>query len=224
MRAGHVRQRPAAGPTSPSGRPPPPPTWYLAEGCTDGGMETWVLVQNPNAAAVTVDLTLMTDSGRRWTRRAWRTWPSPQTPASPSTSATTSSTYNVSTKVRVHRGAGGLRAGHVRRRAAPGPTTPSATPRRSAMGSGLDIDAATISRPDPIGDLTSDGLGFLLILLAGRVEEPVVFLLDVLCCSPCGEPAARNENRSAWPCSAPELQRCGRNPLFSAYHSLGSPM
>ena len=26
----------------------PAATWYLAEGCTDGGMETWVLVQNPN--------------------------------------------------------------------------------------------------------------------------------------------------------------------------------
>ncbi len=38
-------------------------TWYLAEGSTDGGMETWVLVQNPNADPVTVDLTLMTESG-----------------------------------------------------------------------------------------------------------------------------------------------------------------
>ncbi|NPV59943.1 MAG: hypothetical protein HPY75_09795 [Actinobacteria bacterium] len=37
--------------------------WYLAEGCTDGGMETWVLVQNPNDSPVTVDLTLMTDKG-----------------------------------------------------------------------------------------------------------------------------------------------------------------
>jgi len=38
-------------------------TWYLAEGSTDGGMETWVLVQNPNATDVTVDLTFMTGSG-----------------------------------------------------------------------------------------------------------------------------------------------------------------
>ncbi|MDY6795074.1 MAG: C25 family cysteine peptidase, partial [Actinomycetota bacterium] len=38
-------------------------TWYLAEGCTDGGMETWVLVQNPNDTPVSVDLTFMTSSG-----------------------------------------------------------------------------------------------------------------------------------------------------------------
>ncbi len=37
--------------------------WYLAEGATAGDFETWVLVQNPNAAAVTVDLTLMTGAG-----------------------------------------------------------------------------------------------------------------------------------------------------------------
>ncbi len=42
----------------------PASTWYLAEGCTGEGFETWVLVQNPNAAAVTVDLTLMTGSGK----------------------------------------------------------------------------------------------------------------------------------------------------------------
>ncbi|NPV60060.1 MAG: hypothetical protein HPY75_10395, partial [Actinobacteria bacterium] len=38
-------------------------TWYLAEGSTDGGMETWVLVQNPNPDPVTLDITLMTESG-----------------------------------------------------------------------------------------------------------------------------------------------------------------
>ena len=38
-------------------------TWYLAEGSTYGGMETWVLVQNPNPDAVTLDITLMTESG-----------------------------------------------------------------------------------------------------------------------------------------------------------------
>ena len=37
--------------------------WYLAEGCTDGGMETFVLVQNPNPDDVTVDVTFMTGSG-----------------------------------------------------------------------------------------------------------------------------------------------------------------
>ena len=39
-------------------------TWYLAEGCTEGGMKTWVLVQNPNPDAVTVDLTFMTSQGK----------------------------------------------------------------------------------------------------------------------------------------------------------------
>ncbi len=38
-------------------------TWYLAEGCTNGGFETWVLVQNPNSEAATVSLTYMTESG-----------------------------------------------------------------------------------------------------------------------------------------------------------------
>ena len=38
-------------------------TWYLAEGCTNGGFETWVLVQNPNASAATVSLSYMTESG-----------------------------------------------------------------------------------------------------------------------------------------------------------------
>ncbi len=37
--------------------------WYMAEGCTEGGMETWVLVQNPNAFDVTVDLVFMASSG-----------------------------------------------------------------------------------------------------------------------------------------------------------------
>ena len=37
--------------------------WYLAEGSTDGGMETFVLVQNPTAADVHVDIAFQTDSG-----------------------------------------------------------------------------------------------------------------------------------------------------------------
>ncbi|MBU4358054.1 MAG: hypothetical protein KKE90_02175, partial [Actinobacteria bacterium] len=41
----------------------PNDTWYLAEGCTDGGFETWVLVQNPGADTASVDLTFMTDEG-----------------------------------------------------------------------------------------------------------------------------------------------------------------
>ena len=41
----------------------PATTWYLAEGSTGEGFETWVLVQNPGASSVAVNLTLMTDSG-----------------------------------------------------------------------------------------------------------------------------------------------------------------
>ncbi|NPV60121.1 MAG: hypothetical protein HPY75_10700, partial [Actinobacteria bacterium] len=41
----------------------PSDTWYLAEGCTQGDFDTWVLVQNPNPDPVTVDLTFMTASG-----------------------------------------------------------------------------------------------------------------------------------------------------------------
>jgi hypothetical protein len=37
--------------------------WYLAEGCTDGGFETWVLVQNPGSQTTGVRLTYMTDAG-----------------------------------------------------------------------------------------------------------------------------------------------------------------
>jgi len=37
--------------------------WYLAEGCTASGFETWVLVQNPNDTAADVTLTYMTASG-----------------------------------------------------------------------------------------------------------------------------------------------------------------
>ena len=46
--------------------PPPPPsskTWYLAEGSTGGGMETWILVQNPNDVKTRVRLTYMTTDG-----------------------------------------------------------------------------------------------------------------------------------------------------------------
>jgi hypothetical protein len=40
-------------------------TWYLAEGSTAGGMETWVLVQNPGDNPVTVSLNLQTDQGEK---------------------------------------------------------------------------------------------------------------------------------------------------------------
>jgi len=41
----------------------PSTAWYLAEGATAGGMETWVLVQNPNDEAVSVDVSFLTASG-----------------------------------------------------------------------------------------------------------------------------------------------------------------
>jgi hypothetical protein len=39
-------------------------TWYMAEGSTAGGMETWILVENPNDAWVTVDLAFDTEKGQ----------------------------------------------------------------------------------------------------------------------------------------------------------------
>lgn len=41
----------------------PAHAWYLAEGCTSGGIRTWVLVQNPNDAPADVTLTYMTANG-----------------------------------------------------------------------------------------------------------------------------------------------------------------
>lgn len=40
-------------------------TWYLAEGCTAGGFETWVLLQNPGDTAANVDITYMTEAGEK---------------------------------------------------------------------------------------------------------------------------------------------------------------
>ena len=37
-------------------------TWYLAEGCTEGDFETWVLVQNPGDTSVNIDIDFMTGS------------------------------------------------------------------------------------------------------------------------------------------------------------------
>jgi len=45
------------------GVPNPSQLWYLAEGCTNGGFETWVLVQNPNSVPANVSLTYMTQGG-----------------------------------------------------------------------------------------------------------------------------------------------------------------
>jgi Family of unknown function (DUF5719) len=47
----------AAGITKPGNE------WYLAEGSTGGGFETWILVQNPGDAAAKVALTYMNEKG-----------------------------------------------------------------------------------------------------------------------------------------------------------------
>ncbi|MBU4441170.1 MAG: hypothetical protein KJ602_01785, partial [Actinobacteria bacterium] len=41
----------------------PADTWYLAEGATYGGFETWVLVANPGDETAQVTLTYQTDTG-----------------------------------------------------------------------------------------------------------------------------------------------------------------
>jgi hypothetical protein len=41
----------------------PHTTFYLPDGQTSEGRETWTLVQNPNAEAVTVEITYMTPTG-----------------------------------------------------------------------------------------------------------------------------------------------------------------
>jgi subtilisin family serine protease len=43
--------------------PPSSKAWYLAEGCTAAGFETWVLVQNPGENAVDIDMRFQTDTG-----------------------------------------------------------------------------------------------------------------------------------------------------------------
>jgi serine protease len=42
----------------------PSSTWYLAEGSTNGGFETWILIQNPNSANATARITYMTTAGQ----------------------------------------------------------------------------------------------------------------------------------------------------------------
>jgi N-acetylmuramoyl-L-alanine amidase len=39
-------------------------TWYLAEGCTSGSFETWVLVQNPGDAPANIDMSIQSDNGQ----------------------------------------------------------------------------------------------------------------------------------------------------------------
>jgi hypothetical protein len=41
----------------------PAQSWYLAEGCTGPGFDTWILVQNPSSSQANVKLTFMTSHG-----------------------------------------------------------------------------------------------------------------------------------------------------------------
>jgi hypothetical protein len=43
--------------------PPKPTSWYLAEGTSDWGFETYVTIENPNASACTAQVSYMTKSG-----------------------------------------------------------------------------------------------------------------------------------------------------------------
>jgi hypothetical protein len=73
----------------------PSQTWYLAEGATEGGFETWVLIQNPGENSAQVDLTFMTEYGEV---------PGPSLNLAPASRQSISvgnyvNTYNVSTRV-----------------------------------------------------------------------------------------------------------------------------
>ena len=50
------------------GTPTPDSEWYLAEGYTDGGFETWILVQNPGDEVREVTFTFMEPSGKNTVR------------------------------------------------------------------------------------------------------------------------------------------------------------
>ncbi len=49
--------------TASAGRTAPSTTWYMAEGCTLPGFETWVVVQNPGTVPAEIGISLLTDSG-----------------------------------------------------------------------------------------------------------------------------------------------------------------
>lgn len=76
--------------------------WYLAEGCTAGGFETWVLIQNPGDQPSSVALTYMTESGQQ-------AGPAVDLPAHSRKTVfvadTVPNTWSVSTKVNVTSGA-----------------------------------------------------------------------------------------------------------------------
>ena len=79
----------------PFGITAPAPTWYLAEGSTAGGMETFILVQNPGDAPAQVTLSFLTAEGER---------PGPGATLAPGTRRTFKAndyvnSYDVSTRV-----------------------------------------------------------------------------------------------------------------------------
>lgn len=82
-------------PSSPYLISTPEKNWYLAEGCTAGGFESWVLVQNPNDQPAHVRLTFMTGEGPV---------PGPETDLAPNSRQSFNvgsyvTTYDVSTQV-----------------------------------------------------------------------------------------------------------------------------
>ena len=91
----------------------PHTTWYLADGQTSEGRETWTLVQNPNDSDVTVEITYMTPDG---TGNVVKTETIPPAPARPSTWPTHSGIAGRAAIMVVchHAGKPGhVRAGHV---------------------------------------------------------------------------------------------------------------
>ena len=79
----------------------PATAWYLAEGCTGGGFETWVLVQNPGDTDVTVDLSYMIDG--RGNRRPPGLPSAPLPPLLQRGLLPVTESYNVSTHGKLHR-------------------------------------------------------------------------------------------------------------------------
>ncbi|MDD5748099.1 MAG: molybdopterin-dependent oxidoreductase [Actinomycetota bacterium] len=54
-----------SGGSAAAGVTDPKTEWYLAEGCTAGGFETWILVQNPNDKPANVTFTYMDKEGEK---------------------------------------------------------------------------------------------------------------------------------------------------------------
>ena len=90
-------------------------TWYLAEGCTAGGTETWVLVENVNPYPVTLDISFATAEGL-FTPAALQGYKLAAELRVSFDAGTYVESYELSTIVSATGGERGLRAGHVRKR------------------------------------------------------------------------------------------------------------